>query len=85
MGIIITGILVCVYVSAPLPIQLLMLAVNVILPDSIFAIDEIIMVASTIKKISQAGRIVEVVSENKVLSIIIGIVVALLIVWIFWL
>lgn len=82
MGIIITGILVCVYVSAPLPIQLLMLAVNVILPDSIFAIDEIIMVASTIKKISQAGRIVEVVSENKVLSIIIGIVVALLIVWI---
>ena len=74
MGLIIGLILVCIYIAVPLPVQLILLVVNFLLPDSIYAIDEIIMAVSTLKKMSNLANIIDFVSEHKFLAVIIGAV-----------
>ena len=50
MGLILLIILICIYVNLPFKIQLICMGVNFILPDMIFALDEIIMIAAFVKR-----------------------------------
>lgn len=55
------------------------MAVNFILPDMIFALDEIIMIAAFVKKWNRNFKILSVIYRHKVTFIItVGIVVGVL-------
>lgn len=61
----------CIYFALPLPIQLVILVVNAIIPDPIPYIDEIIMIGGIISKIELLENIGDFISEHKILSLII--------------
>lgn len=77
MGLVIGLILICIYLAVPLPVQLILLIVNCLLPDSIYAVDEMIMAASTLKKMSNLANVIDFISEHKILSALIGIVIVI--------
>ena len=54
----------CVFVSAPLPLQILFFILNFLISDPIPVLDEAFMAASIIKKLAFAERIVEFAEEN---------------------
>ena len=79
----IVGIL--VYLCLPLYLQIIFIIVNTFVNDPIPFLDEIIMYASFIKKLCNLGRIIEFIEDNKVLSIIIGVVIVVVAIFLFFL
>ena len=63
-----------IYCILPLPLQIPLLILNTLLPDSIPYIDEIMMYGSTVKKMMRAEEIIEWVLEHKFLSFVIAII-----------
>lgn len=61
-----------VYFSSPLPVRLLIMLLNCWLPDPIPVIDEVIMMSGILSKLLFVERIMDFVSEHKILSAIIG-------------
>lgn len=85
--IIIYIIVFAVYFVSPLPVRLLILLINFFVPDPIPVIDEVIMIAGIISKLTLFGRIVEFAQNHKrlvkVLTALVVIGIILLIVSIF--
>ena len=79
----IVGIL--VYLCLPLYLQIIFIIVITFVNDPIPFLDEIIMYASFIKKLCNLGRIIEFIEDNKVLSIIIGVVIVVVAIFLFFL
>lgn len=75
MGLILLIVLICIYVNLPFKIQLICMAVNFILPDMIFALDEIIMIAAFVKRWNRRFKILGFVYKHKVASIITAVTV----------
>ena len=73
-------ILLCVYFACPLPVRLLILAVNFFIPDPIPIVDEVLMIAGIISKIIALDKILEFIEEHKILFTIIGLGIVILIV-----
>ena len=57
-------ILLCVYFACPLPVRLLILAVNFFIPDPIPIVDEVLMIAGIISKIIALDNILEFIDYN---------------------
>lgn len=70
MGLIIVSILISIYLFLPFKLQLICMAVNFLLPDMIFALDEIIMIAAFVKRWNRRFKILGFVYKHKVASII---------------
>ena len=73
---IIAVIIMLVYFAAPIPIKLIMLGVNLILPDFIPYVDEILMVAGVLIHIMKRLNILSFI-VNHIRGIVISIVVLL--------
>ena len=71
----------CFYFALPFPIQLIIFAINAIVPDPIPYVDEIIMVGGIISKISFLDNVGYFISEHKILSIIIAIPLSIFLIW----
>jgi len=71
-------IFIVVFIASPLIAKLLLLVLNLFLQDPIPCIDEIIMIVSTWRNISE---VIVAWEEHKALVIIGGIVVILLVLW----
>jgi hypothetical protein len=69
-----------IYFIAPLPIRLLMLLINLLAPDPIPVLDEVIMVAGILSKLAFLEEVVEFIEDHPVVSICIGCIVIVLIV-----
>lgn len=78
--IILYGALLCIYFACPLPLRLLILAINFFIPDPIPIVDEVIMTAGIISKIATLDSIAEFFEEHKILTtiIVVGIIVLIL-------
>lgn len=70
-------IFICIYLVCPFWLKPILLILNTIIPDPIPFVDEVIMWGGLISKLAALGRIGEFVSENKKLSIGIGIIIIL--------
>lgn len=55
-GVMVYLFFISIYVRAPLPLQVVMFAINVCVPDPIPALDEVIMGISTLKKIDNLSK-----------------------------
>lgn len=73
---IIAVIIMLVYFAAPIPIKLIMLGANLILPDFILYVDEILMVAGVLIHIMKRLNILSFI-VNHIRGIVISIVVLL--------
>ena len=77
-----------IYFVLPLAVQLILFAINAIVPDPIPYLDEIIMVGGILSKLKKLDDIEDFISEHKVLSCIIAVGMVILLVqflrWIFW-
>lgn len=77
----------CVYFACPLPVRILIMAVNFFMPDPIPILDEVIMIAGIISKLlfleDVISAIIYFVDEHKKLIKTIGIIVIvlLLLIW----
>lgn len=80
----------CVYFACPLPVRILIMAVNFFMPDPIPILDEVIMIAGIISKLLFLEKIEDAISaiiyfvdEHKKLIKTIGIIVIvlLLLIW----
>ena len=76
-----------IYFVLPLAVQLILFAINAIVPDPIPYLDEIIMVGGILSKLKKLDDIEDFISEHKVLSCIIAVGMVILLVqflrWIF--
>ena len=76
-----------IYFALPLAVQLILFAINAIVPDPIPYLDEIIMVGGILSKLKKLDDIEDFISEHKVLSCIIAVGIVILLVqflrWIF--
>lgn len=69
-----------IYIVLPLPLQIIFLLTNIMVPDPIPVLDELVMLISLSKKMSQAGRFLDFINTHPilfkflVLIIILGIV-----------
>lgn len=76
-----------IYFALPLAVQLILFAINAIVPDPIPYLDEIIMVGGILSKLKKLDDIEDFISEHKVLSCIIAVGMVILLVqflrWIF--
>ena len=76
-----------IYFALPLAVQLILFAINAIVPDPIPYLDEIIMVGGIFSKLKKLDDIEDFISEHKVLSCIIAVGMVILLVqflrWIF--
>ena len=76
-----------IYFVLPLAVQLILFAINAIVPDPIPYLDEIIMVGCILSKLKKLDDIEDFISEHKVLSCIIAVGMVILLVqflrWIF--
>ena len=76
-----------IYFALPLAVQLILFAINAIVPDPIPYLDEIIMVGGILSKLKKLDDIEDFISEHKVLSCIIAVWMVILLVqflrWIF--
>lgn len=71
-----------IYVYLPLPGQIVFLLLNIIIPDPIPYVDEIIMYGSVIRKIRSGGKVVVFLDEHPALAKGIAIfVVGIGIIW----
>ena len=71
----------CFYFALPFPIQLIIFAINAIVPDPFPYVDEIIMVGGIISKISFLDNVGYFISEHKIMSIIIAIPLSIFLIW----
>lgn len=76
----------CVYFACPLPLRILIMAINFLLPDPIPIVDEVIMGAGIISKLLFLERLGELLSsamdfirEHK--KAVITIIIVMLLVW----
>ena len=76
-----------IYFALPLAVQLILFAINAIVPDPIPYLDEIIMVGGILSKLKKLDDIEDFISKHKVLSCIIAVGMVILLVqflrWIF--
>lgn len=76
-----------IYFALPLAVQLILFAINAVVPDPIPYLDEIIMVGGILSKLKKLDDIEDFISEHKVLSCIIAVGMVILLVqflrWIF--
>ena len=76
-----------IYFALPLAVQLILFAINAIVPDPIPYLDEIIMVGGILSKLKKLDDIEDFISEHKVLFCIISVGIVILLVqflrWIF--
>ena len=76
-----------IYFALPLAVQLILFAINAIVPDPIPYLDEIIMGGGILSKLKKLDDIEDFISEHKVLSCIIAVGMVILLVqflrWIF--
>lgn len=76
-----------IYFALPLAVQLILFAINAIVPDPIPYLDEIIMVGGILSKLKKLDDIEDFISEHKVLSCITAVGMVILLVqflrWIF--
>jgi hypothetical protein len=76
-----------IYFVLPLAVQLILFAINAIVPDPIPYLDEIIMVGGILSKLKKLDDIEDFISEHKVLFCIIAVGIVILLVqflrWIF--
>ena len=80
MVIIVFGILVLIYISLPLPLQLIIFIANLFMPDPIPILDEVIMIVSILKKLVTFFEIFELFENHPILgTIILGVIVCLII------
>ena len=84
MTVIIYIIGVGIYCCLPLPIQIPLLLLNTMLPDPIPYLDEIIMYASTFKKLARLSALIEWIEEHPVLTVIILVSVVVLCIYGIW-
>lgn len=77
MIIIVYVIGIMVYLALPFPAQIVVLLFNTIIPDPIPFVDEIIMYGSAMQKYARAVSILEWITNHKVLSIILAIVIVM--------
>lgn len=68
------------YFGLPFIVQLILTIINSAYPDPIPIIDEIVMYAGLLSKMSNAGRILTFVSDHPILGILIGAVAIYLLV-----
>ena len=77
------SIFLLIFIACPLIGKLILLALNVIVPDPLPYIDEILMIGSTagnvLGAVNKVNRLVDFVSEHKVISIIISIALIIII------
>lgn len=77
-----------IFVACPLIGKLILLAINLLIPDPLPYIDEIVMIASTAGNIFGAARktisVVDFATKHKVTAILIAIVVIIAIKYIFF-
>ena len=69
-----------IYCILPLGLQIPLLLLNTVIPDSIPCLDEIIMYSSTLKKIVNACKIIDWIKEHKLITGIILIVLILVVI-----
>lgn len=72
-----------IFIACPLIGKLILLALNVAVPDPLPYIDEIVMVGSTIgnlfRTLERGEKLINFISEHKLISVIIGIVLIVVI------
>ena len=77
-----------IFIACPLLGKLVLLALNVIIPDPLPCIDEIVMIGSTAGSIFGTARkaisLTDFVAEHKVLAILLGITVAVVVKYCFF-
>lgn len=70
-------LIVVIYSALPLPLQLVLFAINMFLPDSVPMLDEVIMVISMANKAKLFSKIYNLLQKHRVIGIIvIGAIVA---------
>ena len=76
----------CVYLCAPVPLQIILTAINFFIPDSIPLLDEIIMVGGILAKIywleDVIDNIIDFISDHKVLCLVIIVIIVAVILYI---
>lgn len=77
-----------IFIACPLIGKLILLVLNVIVPDPLPYIDEIVMIGSTagnvLGAVSKADKLIDFISEHKVVGVILGIVLILIIKYLFF-
>lgn len=73
-----------IYCCLPLPLQIPILLLNTMLPDPIPYLDEIIMYASTLKKLARLASVIEWIEDHTALAIAIFIGVVVLCIFGLW-
>lgn len=72
-----------IFIACPLIGKLILLVLNVIVPDPLPYIDEIVMIGSTagniLGAVSKLDKLIDFISAHKVVGIILGIVLVLII------
>ena len=70
-------LIIIIYSALPIPIQLVLFAVNMFLPDPIPMLDEVIMVISMANKAKLLSKLYDLLQKHRVIGIIvIAIIIA---------
>ena len=86
-GLLVYGLVIMLYIKAPLPLQVVLLIINIFVPDPIPILDELIMGISTCKKINTFCKVYDRVNwcrAHKALTILIIFSVTLALLYIFY-
>lgn len=81
--IVVYGFVGSLFLVAPFPIRLLIFIVNLLIPDPIPIIDEVLMAAGLISKLLFVERIADFIENHPVISAILGFIIIMLIVSLF--
>lgn len=83
MVVIIVILIIIIFSALPLPLQLILFAVNMFLPDPVPMLDEAIMIISMANKAKLFSKIYGLLQKHRVIGIIvIGVIVASAIVFV---
>ncbi|MBQ8171754.1 MAG: hypothetical protein IJZ95_07200 [Oscillospiraceae bacterium] len=80
MGLIIFIAILLIYLVVPAPVQLIIFIGNLLLPDSVPLVDELVMGFGLVKNLSSIANVLDWISEHKGTCVIIGIIAFLIIV-----
>lgn len=78
MIIIIYIVALCIYMALPFPFQLILLIINFLVPDPIPVLDEVIMYASVINKLSFLDNVFSFFEDHEIIAMIVKCILVLL-------